>query len=181
MTFEQADSGNVNPFFKNAWNPLTQQGLIGYRTNCQTCVATFIARRMGYDVRALPNLDNVNVMQLSYNPMLAYVDQDGNHPREMRKRRGDNTISFLNQNVRDGRIYSLRFDWVGRSAGHIVTVERINGSVQVYDPQTDKKYSDPASIRGFMRHTKNVSIADLTDVQLDESFCDSIMKKRSKS
>ncbi len=64
MNFEQADSGKVNPFIKQTYNPFTGKGLIGYKTNCQTCVAVYVARRKGYDVRALPNLDNKNIYRL---------------------------------------------------------------------------------------------------------------------
>ena len=176
MTFEEADSGRCNPFFDQAWNQLTQKGLIGYYTNCQTCVATYVARRNGYDVRALPNLDNANIMQLSYNPMLAYIDENGNHPERIAKPRKEKTVAFLERNVEEGKIYSVSVGWVGRSAGHIVTAERINGRVQVYDPQTNKKYVGDA-ITGFFRHSNKMRLADLTNVRLDEKFCDSIMKK----
>lgn len=77
MTFEQADSGHCNPFYQDNIKGKT----IGYQTNCATCVATYIARRQGYDVRALPNLNNLSVANLSHNTMLAYIDKStGKHP-----------------------------------------------------------------------------------------------------
>lgn len=176
MSFEEADTGRVNPYFKNAWSPLTQTGLIGYKTNCQTCVATFIARRMGYNVRALPNLDNAYIASLSSNSMLAYIDKDGKHPQQIFKKKGQRTDMFLEQNVQDGRIYSVSCRWGKRNVGHIVTAERVNGSVVVYDPQTDRKYSGK-QISAFFRSGTLVRLADLTDCRLDEEFCDHIMKR----
>ena len=95
MTFKEADSGHCNPFYKQAWNDYTQTGYIGYRTNCQTCVAAFIARRQGYDVRALPNLDNESIYRLSLDPMLAYVDKNGNHPTERAQKKGQGAKKFF--------------------------------------------------------------------------------------
>ena len=179
MTFEQADSGNVNPHYAQAWNPVKKSGLIGYKTNCQTCVATFIARRMGYDVRALPNLDNEYIFTLSTNSMLAYVDKNGNHPSQILKKSGERTDMFLDKNVREGRIYSVSCRWGERNVGHIVTAERINGQVVVYDPQTNKKYQGKG-ISKFLKNGTFVRLADLTDCKLDEEFCDHIMKKRGE-
>lgn len=167
MTFEQADGGSVNPFFNGEF--------IGYRHNCQTCVAVYFARRKGYDVRALPNLNNKNIYQLSIDTTLAFVKDDGTHPIEKSKSYYQKNIDFLNNEISDNRVYSLRFNWKGRRDGHIVVAEKMGGKVCVYDPQTNKKYNDGA-ITQFLSRTTNLKLADLTDYNLDESFCDSIMK-----
>lgn len=179
MTFEQADSGNVNPFYSQAWNWEKESGFIGYKTNCQTCVATFVARRKGYDVRALPNLDNAHIFALSTNTMLAYIDKNGNRPSPIEKKSGQRTVMFLDQNIREGRIYTVSCRWGKRNVGHIVTAERINGKVVVYDPQSNKKYQGN-EISNFFRNGTSVRLADLTDCKLDEEFCDHIMKKRGE-
>lgn len=179
MTFEQADSGNVNPFYSQAWNWEKKSGFIGYKTNCQTCVATFVARRKGYDVRALPNLDNSYIFALSTNTMLAYIDKNGNRPSQINKKSGQRTVMFLDQNIREGRIYTVSCRWGKRNVGHIVTAERINGKVVVYDPQSNKKYQGN-EISNFFRNGTDVRLADLTDCKLDEEFCDHIMKKRGE-
>lgn len=168
MTFEQADSGRVNPYYGS------QQ--IGYKTNCQTCVAVYIARRQGYNVRALPNLDNKNIFQLSYNPMLAYVDVNGIHPHGKQKKGGERTVNFLEQNIQDDHVYSISCTWAGRSSGHIVTAERREGKVIVYDPQTNMQYAGK-KISDFFRNGKYIELTDLTDCRIDERFCDSIMKE----
>lgn len=171
MTFEQADSGAVNPYYD------TEQ--IGYHTNCQTCVATFIARRRGYDVRALPNLDNRNIMQLSWNPLAIYKDKDGRPPIPVVKKYGVRTSTFIDEQVKEGRIYSVSVKWGGRNSGHIVTAERVNGIVQVYDPQTNSKYTG-RMISAFFRRVSNVRVADLTDCEIDETYADKIMKRSKK-
>ena len=171
MSFEQADSGNVNPYFGS--------NQIGYKTNCQTCVATYLARRQGYDVRALPNLDNKYIFWLSTNSMLAYIDENGNHPEQIFKKKGQRTDMFLEQTIQEGRIYSVSCRWGQSSSGHIVTAERINGRVRVYDPQSDKKYVG-RQISEFFRTGTMVRLADLTDCRLDEEFCDHIMKRSKK-
>lgn len=171
MSFEQADSGSVNPYYGSEQ--------IGYYTNCQTCVATYIARRRGYDVRALPNLDNRDIAMLSYNPLSIYKDKNGQKPIPSRKPYGERTSAFLDKEVHDGRICSVSVKWRGRNSGHIVTAERVNGVVQVYDPQTNEKYSGK-SINEFFSKASDIRVADLTDYAIDETMADKIMKRSKK-
>ena len=179
MTFKEADSGHCNPFYKQAWNDYTQTGYIGYRTNCQTCVAAFIARRQGYDVRALPNLDNESIYRLSLDPMLAYVDKNGNHPTERAQKKGQGAKSFLESQLSDGRIYSLTWQTRGTREGHIVTVGKKNGKIWLYDPQNDHYCKDRDALRYMSRGIK-MRVADLTDMRIDEQFCDKIFKRSVK-
>ena len=173
MDFKQADNGNVNPFFMKAPKGQNHE-YIGYRTNCQTCVATYVARRKGYDVRALPNLNNKSIHDLSYDTSLAYVDSNGQHPKHQRI----SSVSELSFNMAPGSMYSVQFDYVGRSSGHIVVVEKDkNGKVFLYDPQTNR-VEDQASFKGYSKGKSNFRAMDLTNVSLDEKFCDKIMKKR---
>ena len=173
MDFQKADSGNCNPYFMKK-NAKTDHEYIGYKTNCQTCVATYIARRKGYDVRALPNVNNYNIANLSFNTSLAYVDKDGNHPKQ--KRVGG--ISDVAFDAAPGSIHAVQFDYVGRSSGHIVVVEKdVSGKVFLYDPQTNSTI-DQASFKSYGRGKTNFKAMDLTDVSMDEKYCDSIMKRR---
>ncbi len=167
MSFEKADNGNCNPFFGSG---------VGYGHNCQTCVAVYFARRQGYDVRALPNLNNYEIYQLSYKTNLAYVDEDGNHPRYIYRRPKQRISEMLDQNVKDGGIYTLEFNWAGKRQGHIITAERVNGSVRLYDPQTNRTYSG-SQMLDFLKKTEGHQMMDLTGCKIDESFCDKIMKK----
>lgn len=171
MTFDEADNGNCNPGIL--------QGAIGYRHNCQTCVAVYVARRQGYDVRALPNLNNRNIADLSYRTNLAYVTKDGQHPGYVGKFPGQKTMVYLNNNVKPGRIYALEYKYTGKNSGHIITIEKDNnGQLRLYDPQTNTKKVTAEGIVEYLRKTESLRLMDLTDVRLDEKFCDTIMKKR---
>ena len=169
MNFEQADTGNCNPYYG--------KGLIGYYTNCQTCVATYFARRLGYDVRALPNLNNKNIYQLSYNSMLAYVKPNGNNPEKHYKPKWEKLSNFLDSNIQEGNIYAFGFRYVGKNVGHIITVEKRSGEIYVYDPQSNTVLK-PEEIKKRYGKLERYYIANLSDCKINEQFCDSIMKKR---
>lgn len=175
MSFEQADSGSVNPFIGKQ-DEKTGHEYIGYRTNCQTCVATYVARRKGYNVRALPNLDNSNVANLSFNTSLAYLTKDGQHPVQKQVKFGGGASSVA-MDMPPNSIYSLQFDYIGRSSGHIVIMEKdAQGKVTLYDPQINRTY-DMGELKGYSKGKSNFKTMDLTNVSLDEKFCDTIMKK----
>lgn len=164
MTFEQADNGNCNPYYG--------KGLIGYKTNCQTCVAVYIARRQGYNVRALPNLNNKNIYRLSTNTTLAY-----NGAIKENKPKGKGVTTWLEQTIKQGEIYSVEFRWGKSSKGHIITCERgKDGVLRLYDPQTNE-ITNNKDINNYFSYTSEVKIMNLTNVKIDETFCDKIMKK----
>ena len=169
MTFEQANSGHCNPYF--------EKGYIGYATNCQTCVATYVARRMGYNVRALPNLNNRDIRDLSYQTNLAYVTADGTHPTMQDKPYSMPTRKWIENTIREGEIYAIRGSWKGKRSGHIICIERENGNIRVYDPQTNKPYSYEEAAKVYFSRWNDIRMMNLTDVSMDESFCDKIMKK----
>lgn len=178
MTFEQANSGHCNPFFGKK-DEKTGVNYIGYRTNCQTCVATYIARRQGYDVRALPNLNNRQIADLSFNTALAYKDINGNYPKKTSKPYDRDLEGWLSSEIKQGDIFSMEFSWKGRNAGHIITAEKLpDGSIRLYDPQTNQ-IENFKSYKGRIRDN-SVKIMNLTNCTLDESFCDKIMKKSEK-
>lgn len=174
MSHEQADSGNVNPFYGKIGEGETRP-YIGYRTNCQTCVATYIARRQGYDVRALPNLNNESMYELSHRVTLAYDDV----PEYKTRSKFEHYDAFMNENVKEGRIYALQVTWKGRRTGHIVCAERVGGNVRIYDPQTNITY-EKKHFRDFFRNTESERLYDLTDAKMNESFCDKVMKRSAK-
>lgn len=168
MTFEQADSGNVNPYFGKG---------IGYNHNCQTCVATYVARRQGYDVRALPNLNNKNIYRLSYDTSLAYIDDNGQHPKQVKKPNGARIDSFLEQAIKPNDIYSVEFVYRGAHSGHIITAERgADGAIRLYDPQSNKTV-EKKDFAMYFRNTNAITLMNLTNCRIDETFADTIMKK----
>lgn len=167
MTHEEADSGAVNPFYK--------KGYIGYSTNCQTCVAAYIARRHGYNISALPNLDNKNIYMLSCNTSLAYKDtKTGEPPKKMLLPKGRRSQA-LDKALQEGNIYGLEWAWKGRKSGHIVIAEKVGGEVKLYDPQTNDSYTGD-KVEWFLSATKNIKYTDLTNVEINTGFCNSIFK-----
>lgn len=163
MTFEQADNGNVNPYFED-----NTKGLyIGYMHNCQTCVACFKARLDGFDVHALPNLNNREIHDLSCDVTMAYID----------KRTGKKPVlEKLNENaMEDGKMYAVRFSYVGKRAGHIITATKTNGKVEYYDPQTNRKYNN-LSVYGRLERKQMFS---LSDCELNNEFCNKIFKSNN--
>ena len=169
MDFAEADSGNCNPWYS--------KGKIGYRTNCQTCVAVYFARRSGYDVRALPNLNNKNIHTLEYNTALAYINENNNIPHHKLKPYGMRTDRFLENAIKPGRIYTVEWAYGSSSNGHIITVERnSSGKLQLYDPQVNEIRTDVSNYFKEAR-ARDVKIMDLTDYKINEKFCDKIMKK----
>lgn len=168
MSFEQADGGHCNPYYN--------KGLIGYATNCQTCVAVYVARRQGYDVRALPNLNNKDIRDLSIDVTLAYVDENGKHPSLNNKPRGASTSKWLESTVKEGEIHAIRGTWKGGRSGHIIVVEREGGALRIYDPQTNKKYTAQEAQAQIFSRWKDTRMMNLTSAKMDESFCDKIMK-----
>lgn len=176
MTFEQADSGAVNPNYKRATafgNILSGKAPIGYVTNCQTCVATFFARRKGYDVKALPNLNNLYIARLSSDPGLAYIDENGKKP--IRQKAVGGKIKYLESTVKEGEIHAVDWAWGNSRKGHIVICERDKAGVFLYDPQTNTTYRDK-DISKFLSRAKDLASMNLTNCSLNEVFCDKIMK-----
>lgn len=187
MTFEEADNGKVNPYYEKrlTWTDLIlgkdiSDKYIGYYTNCQTCVATYVARRQGYDVRALPNLNNKNVAMLSISTELAYTDNGSKeHPKHVllhAVKGGRTREEKLNKIMKDGDIFSYEFNWKSKHSGHIITAEKQNGKITYYDPQTNEKF-DKLPYNSEIEH---IEVMNLTNVKIDEKFCDSIMKQGSK-
>lgn len=165
MTHEEADSGNVNPYYRTS--------KIGYRHNCQTCIATYFARLMGYNVRALPNLNNKNIFELSIDTALAFVDENGKHPEKIKQPSYTRTEPWLLGEMEENETCSIQFTYVGRKCGHIITCRKENGKIKYYDPQTNNTY-DNLSAYGAI---EGVKIMHLQKYKLDEEFCDKIMKK----
>lgn len=168
MTFKEADSGNCNPYYG--------KGFIGYKTNCQTCVAVYVARRNGYNVRALPNLNNKDIRDLSYQPNLAYLDSYGNAPNMKYKTKWAKTDSWLSNQMKDGDMYAIRGTWKGRNCGHIIVVEKIKGQMRYYDPQINETYNSKEAQSQIFKSMKDIRAFDVTNVKLNEKFCDKIMK-----
>lgn len=132
MSFEQADSGHVNPcFFKE----------IAYQMNCQSCVVVFEARLRGYNVEVLPNKKGSVLEFLSYDPRMAWIDpKTGKHPEyiyDNMRRTPEAYLDFVKEIVKPGNRYTIQFHWnVRDSYAHIVNIDRTSkGLLRIKDNQ----------------------------------------------
>lgn len=141
MTFEQADSGHVNPNF----DPSSEYD--GYRVNCQTCVVAFEARQRGYDVEARPRNTDA-ALDLSCDPSLAWIDPRTNKKPEYiynpNLRDPQSYLNFVKETVKPGQRYTIQVLWdddeIG--GGHIVNIDRdLHGELRIKDNQVSNKYN----------------------------------------
>lgn len=132
MTFEQADSGHVNPNYGKD---------DGYSINCQSCVVTFEARERGYNVQVLPCTKGSALERLSHDPRMAWIDpKTGKHPdyiSDNNRRTPEDYLDFVNEIVKPENRYTIQFAWKGREySGHIVNIDRTpNGLLRIKDNQ----------------------------------------------
>mgnify|MGYP002672645990 FL=1 len=132
MTFEQADSGHVNPNYGKDYS---------YSINCQSCVVTFEARERGYNVQVLPCTKGSALERLSHDPRMAWIDpKTGKHPDyiyDNNRRTPEDYLDFVNEVVKPGNRYTIQFAWKGRGhSGHIVNIDRApNGLLRIKDNQ----------------------------------------------
>lgn len=146
MSFDEADSGNVNPNFDKAR---------GYQINCQSCVVTMEARLRGYDVEVLPNTKGSMLERLSHDTSLAWKNADGtpakyliggSEYRQAQQSAGEFfTAKKFEKELKDtlepGARYNIGFAWKGSRGGHIVGLDISNdGVLHIYDPQTNGHY-----------------------------------------
>lgn len=132
MTFEQADSGHVNPNYGKDY---------GYSINCQSCVVAFEARERGYDVEVLPCTKGSALDRLSIDPRMTWIDpKTGKHPEyiyDNNRRTAEEYLDFVSEVVKPGNRYTIQFAWKGRGhSGHIVNIDRApNGLLRIKDNQ----------------------------------------------
>ena len=174
MTFAQADGMKPNPYYG-------KRGLYGYHNNCQTCVVAFEARLRGYDVRALPNNRNPYIRDLQYNTNLAYIDQYGKHPQYITSPKGMNKLKFIDSVVREGKRYSIEWDWKSGISGHIITVMKENGKLKFYDPQTgiimnSKQFQSEC----IWKSKGKLQILRVDNCEFNLDLVDYILKRRKK-
>ncbi len=168
MSFKQADNGACNPYYNK---------VEGYDSNCSTCVAVYVARRLGYNVRALPNFNNEYSRNLASNTNRAYLDADGWHPESDFKNTNEQH-EFLNKTIRAGEMYSVVVRWRNTDDGHIVVAEKdVRGELFIYDPQTNRTYKGKEINKFFSRTKEEIEYTNLTNVFMDEKFCNKVMKK----
>ncbi len=177
MTFFEADGGKANPYYGKKFEVDGKEyDLSGYDTNCQTCVVAYEARRRGYNVRALPNLGNKYIKQLSKEPSLAYIGKDGVSPVYLKKSENERLIDFLEREVKKGARYVLKFYWDDAPYGHIISVERgrtFGNDVQLYDPQTGE---NDTIISYYSMRASNFQLMRVDNLEFNYEYVDYILK-----
>ena len=172
MSFTQADNGACNPYYNK---------IKGYKENCQTCVAVYVARRLGYNVRALPYFyngpyANDTMRTLANNPYKAYKDIYGEQPQSI-EYDGSNKQEFLEKTIKKSEIYSVSVGWKDGNYHIIIAEKDKNGELFLYDPQSNKKYTNNKVSQYFNKTKGRIVCANLTNVTMNEIVCDKVMKK----
>ena len=112
----------------------------GYDDNCQRCVPTYVLRRMGYNVEALPTGINPAIDRLLMDNPAAVWKKNGSQiiPKSTRgsKYYGKPEIEAFMKNLPDGAMCEVRCVWASRPDGHVFIAEKVNGKVRYIDPQT---------------------------------------------
>jgi SPP1 gp7 family putative phage head morphogenesis protein len=138
MTFEEANHGKSNP----------QYGKVrGYDMNCQTCVVSYEARLRGYNTESKAYTKGSVLETLSRASHTAWIDPTtGETPdRKSLFTEGATTpkklLQYLKDNTEENARYTFAFGWKGNSrSGHIISLEKIDGSLRLYDPQIGRTY-----------------------------------------
>lgn len=175
----------------------------GYRINCQTCVVANEARRRGYNVRATANTTGSVNSRVARQTNLAWIDRaTGKHPEYIRysgQGKEDYAgrpiptykryVEWLESDgvIEDGERYTIEFCWKGRSAsGHIVSIDRTDEGLRLYDPQCGRTYVG-SDVREYLKKVKYKSsirgtqIADgpellkVSSYDFDTDICDQIL------
>ena len=140
MDFEKANKGKENPNFSKDFS---------YKVNCQTCTVTHMLRRLGFDVKAKPNIRNSAFKEMErqgmtwkqrfQNPDGSDVDYDFTAGWARRKGYRSMTTNrlqeyFAEKMNHDG-IYEIYCAWKAGNA-HVFCAEVKDGKVRYFDPQT---------------------------------------------
>lgn len=132
MTFDEADTGKVNPNY----------GVDrGYSINCQSCVPTFEARLRGYDVQTLANTKGSMSEKLSRHTNMIWIDpKTGKNPEYIfddTARTPKKYLEFIKKTIEPNARYSIEFAWKGRgNSGHIVNLDLSSeGLIRIKDNQ----------------------------------------------
>ncbi len=184
MTFEQADGGRANPHFdKNNY---------AYSHNCQCSVVAHELRIRGYDVQAAPRNRNDKTQQLAEHPSWAWIDPKTGKKCEFTESKAKNAIElkeWLNNNVVRGQRYSFSYCWTNKNnkiRGHIVILEKNqNNQLQIYDPQTNKKYVDSSFntilkriTYSYPKYNVKPRILRTDDKKINPYFMNDVVKKK---
>ena len=143
MTFEQADNGRSNQSKD--------------KDNCAACVLTHELRLRGFNITAKPYCNKTNSIseQLSADTRLAWLTAKNTKPKYTALIAGaekeiTSKINKLTATI--GSRYNISWD-INKQIGHIVTMERTEQGLIIYDPQKDTFLSIGEIINEMMPQT----------------------------
>lgn len=139
MTFEQANGHKVNPNYGKGKQ---------YSVNCQTCTLVYELRRRGFDIEAKGNLNDEvwkivsSVVEIFKTALGTNVEYTMFSPSILKTKAKGKRIDWYRQFIdeqtqKEGR-YEVCLQW-NKKRSHVVCVERKNGVLIWYDPQTGQK------------------------------------------
>lgn len=186
MNHENANSGNVNPFFARSES---------YRINCSTCSGTYILRRNGFNVEAKPNLqqdgDLNYILSLGEKAWDKWVDGMSKYKKttqwmqehkyeKMTKLRYD---QFLEENTKEDGIYEWCVQWK-RRGGHSTLLRRKNGILELIDQQgsvgTNMKSSFETWKRSASLHPlDHTGILRVDNINFNPNYAQAVRIKKS--
>ena len=181
MSFEQADSGKVNPNYK-------EKGTIGYDSgyteNCQSCVVCFEMRRRGYNVETLPNRVGSTLDYLSSHFTHAWIDKEtGAHPfpEPLETNDVEDLVKLLEKKVDEDKRYTLTGKYRDGNYGHIFNVYKKNGKIYWYDPQGNVTYSGEELNKNLSKFIlngpKSPKLLRIDNLSFDPDYMNKIVKK----
>jgi len=188
MSFEAANERRGNPNYGKGEQ---------YSVNCQTCVVANELRRRGFDVQALGNTKGSTLEALSHHTEWAWLDDKGNIPESLnaglqavKRKRWDGmeymayeaTCRNRKQLVRefeaglteDGR-YHVKWTWDKERSGHIITAERIDGTVRYYDPQSGKVISDFVAYLDGMKVKRGIQYLRVDNLRVNPDVAKKVL------
>lgn len=163
-----------------AVNPLYGTGNTkAYDTNCQRCVPTYLMRRKGFDVQALPRNyghDKNKEFMMANAPHMIYRKADGTIPLPINTRRsttfGKAEIENYMKDLDDGALCEVTISWIN-GGSHVFIAEKKDGKVRYIDPQ--KGLSDVSEY--FTRIKKGSTYFwRIDDTTIDEEYLPIICK-----
>lgn len=178
MTFEEADTQKVNPYYGYSK---------GYSKNCQSCVVAFEARQRGYNVRANSYRRGATSQKLAQDTTIAWIDPvTGKHPTLINANVSSvsECLSFLKANVTSGSRYTLEFCWK-TGGGHIVNLDLDDsGELRIKDNQRGgyeaNNWVGTERVTEYLNDVKvdSVEILRIDNLEFDTKIVDKILEAR---
>lgn len=151
MTHAEADRVNVNPRVN-----LSE----AYRSNCQSCVVDYEARRRGYDVITKGFEPGSASERLARKTNLAWLDPETGEAPQYISDKAVHTpkqlASWLHRTLDPAGRYTIEFFWKGRgNSGHIVCISQNQaGELVMYDPQIYQTYTGDKEIQRYFKRVR---------------------------